>query len=59
MQVIVAYLDPGSGSMLVQLIVGGAAAAGVGLKMQWQRVRRLLHLSKEPQSDSEKTPAVE
>jgi hypothetical protein len=59
MQVVVAYLDPSSGSMLVQLVVGGAAAAGVGLKMQWHRVKRALHLSKEPPSDSEKTPAVE
>jgi len=58
MQAVVAYLDPSSGSMLVQLLVGGAAAAGVGLKMTWHRVLRVLHLSKDRPSDSE-TPAVE
>lgn len=46
-----AYLDPGSGSMLLQLILGGAAAAGVGLKMTWRRVLRFLHLDRQRQSD--------
>ncbi len=34
-----AYLDPGSGSMLLQAIVGGTAAAGVTLKIFWRRLR--------------------
>jgi hypothetical protein len=46
-----AYLDPGSGSMLLQLILGGAAAAGVGLKMTWRRVLRTLHLDRQRESD--------
>jgi hypothetical protein len=53
MQTVLAYLDPGSGSMLLQLILGGAAAAGVGLKMTWRRVLRVLHLDRKQQSDSE------
>jgi hypothetical protein len=48
---VLAYLDPGSGSMLLQLILGGAAAAGVGLKMTWRRVLRVLHLDRQRQSD--------
>ena len=52
MRSVLAYLDPGSGSMLLQLLLGGAAAAGVGLKMTWRRLLRVLHLSKE-QSDPE------
>lgn len=35
-----AYLDPASGSMLLQLILGGAAGALLFLKLMW---RRLLH----------------
>jgi hypothetical protein len=57
MYAVVAYLDPSSGSMLVQLLVGGAAAAGVGLKMTWRRVLRVLHLSKDQPSDSEPSTA--
>jgi hypothetical protein len=32
-----AYLDPGSGSMLLQLILGGVAAVGVTFRLFWQR----------------------
>jgi len=30
-----AYLDPGTGSMLLQVILGGVAAVGVALKLYW------------------------
>jgi hypothetical protein len=33
-----AYLDPGSGSMLVQLVLGGVAGAAVIVKLGWQRL---------------------
>lgn len=36
-----AYLDPGAGSILVQLLLGGAAGAAVLLKLYWQRIRGL------------------
>ncbi len=34
-----AYLDPGTGSMLLQLILGGVAGALVVGKLYWQRVK--------------------
>lgn len=37
-----AYLDPGSGSMLLQALVGGAAAAGVTVKLFWRRLKSRL-----------------
>jgi hypothetical protein len=40
-----AYLDPGSGSMLVQLLLGGVAGAAVILKLGWQRLRGLFGTS--------------
>ena len=33
-----AYLDPGSGSMLLQVLLGGFAAVGVIGKLSWNRV---------------------
>ena len=48
---ILAYLDPGSGSMLVQLLVGGVAAAAVALKLYWYRLLRLLHLRKDDEPE--------
>ena len=52
-----AYLDPGTGSMLVQLLVGGVAAAGVAIKLYWHRILRLLRIRKaEPEPDREPCP---
>lgn len=34
-----AYLDPGTGSMILQVILGGVAAATVAMKLYWQRIK--------------------
>jgi hypothetical protein len=34
-----AYLDPGTGSMLLQMILGGVAGALVVGKLYWQRIK--------------------
>jgi hypothetical protein len=34
-----AYVDPGSGSMLLQLLLGGVAGVAVAIRMYWHRVR--------------------
>ena len=36
---VLAYLDPGTGSMLLQVILGGIAAVGVALKLYWHKLR--------------------
>jgi hypothetical protein len=41
-----AYIDAASGSMLLQIILGGAAAVAVALKMWWRRVLQILHIRK-------------
>jgi len=40
-----AYLDPGSGSMLVQLLLGGVAGVAVIARLGWQRFRDLFRSS--------------
>lgn len=37
-----AYLDPGTGSMLLQLLLGGVAGALVIGKLYWQRLKDML-----------------
>jgi hypothetical protein len=50
-----AYLDPGSGSMLVQLLVGGVAAIAVSAKLYWHRILTLLRIRKdEPELDKDR-----
>lgn len=38
---VAAYLDPGSGSMLLQVLLGGFAAVGVAAKLYWHRLATL------------------
>jgi hypothetical protein len=37
-----AYLDPGTGSMVIQVILGGIVAALTLLKLYWRRVKAFL-----------------
>ncbi len=36
-----AYLDPGTGSMILQLLLGGLAGMAVVLKLYWHRLKAL------------------
>ncbi len=37
-----AYLDPGTGSMILQILLGGVAGALVVGKLYWHRLKQLL-----------------
>ena len=41
-----AYLDPGNGSMLLQLLLGGVAGLSVICKLYWRRFLTALGLAK-------------
>jgi hypothetical protein len=43
---LLAYLDPASGSLLLQLVLGGVAGLALVLKLFWHRILRLLGLKK-------------
>jgi hypothetical protein len=47
MTTVLAYLDPGSGSMILQVIAGGMAAVAVTAKLYWNRLLRFLHIKKD------------
>jgi len=34
-----AYLDPGSGSVIIQMLVGTLVGVGIALKIYWQRIK--------------------
>lgn len=48
-----AYLDPGTGSMLLQVILGGVAAVGVALKLYWHKIMSVLGMAKETDTEDE------
>ena len=47
-----AYLDPGSGSMLVQLLLGGVAGAAVIMKLGWERFKDMFRSSSAKERDT-------
>jgi membrane protein implicated in regulation of membrane protease activity len=47
-----AYLDPGSGSMLLQLLLGGVAALAVILKFYWNRFLSLFGRDKKNKEET-------
>jgi hypothetical protein len=51
---VLAYLDPGSGSMLLQMLLGGIAGVAVSIKMFGKRLLRFFTFWKrdEPAADA-------
>ncbi len=48
-----AYLDPGTGSMLLQVILGGVAAVGVAVKLYWHKLRAAFGMTKKKEPEDE------
>jgi hypothetical protein len=46
------YLDPGTGSLLLQAIVGGVAAAAVTARLYWRRITRVFRREAEDEARS-------
>jgi hypothetical protein len=49
-----AYVDPGSGAMLAQLLLGGAAGAVVLVRVYWNRLRALIGLRQRERNTDQK-----
>ena len=43
---LIAYLDPGSGSMILQVLAGGMAALAITAKLYWSRLLTTLRIRK-------------
>jgi len=46
-----AYLDPGTGSILLQAIIATVASSLFVIKMYWYKFRGLLGFSRQPEDD--------
>lgn len=48
-----AYLDPGSGSFILQLLVAGVLGAAVAIRMSWDKIKaRISHKDKPPTTET-------
>jgi uncharacterized membrane protein len=50
-----AYLDPGTGSLILQMVIGACAAAGFAIKVYWGKL--VAFFSKKESSDKSPKPA--
>lgn len=48
MRVILAYIDPGAGSLLIQLLIGGVAGLAALVKLRWRRIRSYFSRDADP-----------
>ena len=53
--IVLAYIDPGTGSMVLQLILGGVAGLLIILKLWGQRIKSFLSFSKKDDNDNQLT----
>jgi hypothetical protein len=53
-----AYLDPGTGSLIVQSVIAALAAAGFGLRLYWGRIRAWVQKPR-MHGKSSKTPSAD
>ena len=53
---VLAYLDPGTGSFLVQLLIGGIVGALVLLKAYWAKIRAFFSKGNQNQSVDSQEP---
>ena len=37
-----AYIDPGTGSVIIQMIIGGLVGTGIAVKVFWYRIKSAL-----------------
>jgi hypothetical protein len=44
---IMLYLDPGSGSFLLQLLIAGLAGIGIAIASQWAKIKRFFARKKQ------------
>jgi hypothetical protein len=47
------YLDPGSGSLVIQVIVAALLGIGVALRASWGRIKKVLGGSKSKAGDDD------
>lgn len=56
---LLAYLDPGSGSVLLQALLGGVAAVAITGKLWWARLLSVLRIRRPEDSNDESERAAD
>jgi len=51
---ILIYLDPGSGSFLIQLLIAAVAGLTIVLAASWSKIKRLFHKNKNQEGSNDR-----
>lgn len=54
-----AYLDPGSGSFLIQLLIAALLGAGIALRASWGKIKGLFGAKPQVDEDAEDEDDIE
>ncbi|MCK9423300.1 MAG: hypothetical protein M0Q38_11945 [Bacteroidales bacterium] len=49
---ILAYIDPGTGSIIIQALVASVVGAGIAVKLFWHRILKFFRIRKDINPDS-------
>ncbi len=52
------YIDPGTGSLIIQSIIGAIAAIGVTLKLYWHKLKLMFSRKSESKESAKETTDV-
>lgn len=47
------YLDPGSGSFLIQLLIAGLAGIGIAIAASWSKIKKFFSRKQKHKTDDE------
>jgi hypothetical protein len=47
------YLDPGSGSFLIQLLIAALLGLGVAIRASWSRIKGWFGIKSQPRADED------
>lgn len=53
-----AYLDPGTGSLLTQLLIGGTLGIGLAIRIFWKNIKGLFTKNKPAEDDFDDPTAI-
>ena len=49
------YLDPGSGSFIIQILIASLLGIGVAIRVSWGRIKKLFGKKKDTEEDDTNT----
>lgn len=52
-----AYIDPGTGSIILQAIIGTVVGVGIAVKLFWHRILKFIGIRKTDQTDGDSLAA--